>query len=250
MPSSAAANSVRLVLSSPAEALTLDTVKKVIADPSLLAIPLDSAKVEAMLVKYRRLGTPIGQVSPAEAATYTAEYEKFVEAVSKSGKVKIGDAVVENPTEAQLLEAWKTEELRRALEREQKGQEALTRPVKLRSGKSNNVEEFYLPPVVTKTSSAEAEELGKHLQAIGATMYGAYWCSHCYGQKQALGREVVDKYVTYVECDKKGAYNKRDFCKERKVPGFPTWEINGELFPGEKGIAELKAISGFDKKAN
>ena len=30
----------------------------------------------------------------------------------------------------------------------------------------------------------QAEELGKHLQAIGATMYGAYWCSHCYGQKQ------------------------------------------------------------------
>ncbi|KAJ1481685.1 hypothetical protein T484DRAFT_1625371 [Baffinella frigidus] len=75
-------------------------------------------------------------------------------------------------------------------------------------------------------------------------MYGAYWCSHCYGQKQVRAFHVVIKYV---ECDKKGAYNGRDFCKEHKVPGFPTWEINGELFPGEKGLPELKAISGFGK---
>lgn len=30
-----------------------------------------------------------------------------------------------------------------------------------------------------------------------------------------------------------------------KVPGFPTWEIKGELFPGEKSIEELAKISGF-----
>ena len=40
------------------------------------------------------------------------------------------------------------------------------------------------PPVVTKTSSPEAMALAKHLKEIGATMYGAFWCSHCYGQKQ------------------------------------------------------------------
>jgi hypothetical protein len=35
-------------------------------------------------------------------------------------------------------------------------------------------------------------------------MYGAYWCTHCYDQKQVLGYEVTDKYLEYIECDKKG----------------------------------------------
>ena len=48
---------------------------------------------------------------------------------------------------------------------------------------------------------------------------------------QVLGLEATEEYLTYVECDKKGANSKRDMCKEKKVPGFPTWEINGEFFP-------------------
>jgi len=91
--------------------------------------------------------------------------------------------------------------------------------------------------------------LGKHLKEIGATMYGAFWCSHCYGQKQVLGTEVTDEYLTYVECDKKGANSKRDTCKEKKVPGFPTWEIKGEMFPGEKSLEDLAKLSGFDLKS-
>ena len=46
-----------------------------------------------------------------------------------------------------------------------------------------------------------------------------------------LGQEATEGYLTYVECDKKGTSSKRDMCKETKVPGFPTWEINGEFFP-------------------
>ena len=65
---------------------------------------------------------------------------------------------------------------------------------------------------------------------------------------QELGFEATDKYLTYVECDKKGANSKRDFCKEKKVPGFPTWEINGELFPGEKSLEDLAKISGYKGK--
>ena len=34
-------------------------------------------------------------------------------------------------------------------------------------------------------------------------MYGAFWCSHCNNQKQALGREVYDDHMfQYIECDK------------------------------------------------
>ena len=43
-----------------------------------------------------------------------------------------------------------------------------------------------------------------------------------------------------------------NFCslyrQEKKVPGFPTWEINGELFPGEKSLEDLAKIAKFDLK--
>lgn len=37
---------------------------------------------------------------------------------------------------------------------------------------------------ITTKSSPLAIALAKHLQLIGAKMYGAFWCSHCLEQKQ------------------------------------------------------------------
>lgn len=37
---------------------------------------------------------------------------------------------------------------------------------------------------ITTKSSPRALALAKHLQLIGAKMYGAFWCSHCLEQKQ------------------------------------------------------------------
>ena len=72
-------------------------------------------------------------------------------------------------------------------------------------------------------------------------MYGAFWCSHCYDQKQSFGYEAM-QYIPYVECDREGYNNKREICREREVPGYPTWEIGGELFPGERSLDELREI--------
>ena len=48
--------------------------------------------------------------------------------------------------------------------------------------------------------------------------------------------------IPYVECDREGYNNKREMCKEKELPGYPTWEIGGELFPGEKSLDELREI--------
>lgn len=48
--------------------------------------------------------------------------------------------------------------------------------------------------------------------------------------------------IPYIECDKEGYHNNREMCRERDVPGYPTWEINGELFPGERSLDELQEI--------
>lgn len=98
-----------------------------------------------------------------------------------------------------------------------------------------------VPPPITTTSSTAALSLAKDLNSLDSRMFGAFWCSHCYDQKQALGYEAMQS-IPYIECDREGFNNKRDFCKEKDVPGYPTWEIGGTLFPGERSLEELKEI--------
>ena len=96
-------------------------------------------------------------------------------------------------------------------------------------------------PKVTKKSSPRALKVGERLKALNAKMYGAFWCSHCNNQKQALGVQVAQQFE-YIECDKDGANTQYKICRSAKIPGYPTWEIKGELYPGEKDIGELETL--------
>eukprot|EP00250_Pteridium_aquilinum_P011346 c20004_g1_i1 orf=308-1459(-) len=111
--------------------------------------------------------------------------------------------------------------------------------------------EIDLPPVepqITTSSSPGTLSLAKHLQSIGAKMYGAFWCSHCYEQKQMFGREAV-KYLEYIECYPEG-YRKgvkiAKACESAKIDGFPTWIIKGEVLSGEQELTEIARVAGFD----
>jgi uncharacterized membrane protein len=97
------------------------------------------------------------------------------------------------------------------------------------------------PPAIKSASSARALALAKRLQAASGRMYGAYWCSHCDNQKQVLGREARQLY-TYIECDKEGVDAQRKLCNRKEVPGYPTWELYGQFFPGEKDLSELEGL--------
>ena len=54
--------------------------------------------------------------------------------------------------------------------------------------------------------------------------------------------------VGYVECSKEGLNSAAEMCKEKNIPGYPTWEIGGKLFPGEMYIDELENIVKDFKK--
>ena len=53
-------------------------------------------------------------------------------------------------------------------------------------------------------------ELAKRLKAAGAKMYGAFWCSHCFEQKQTFGKEAMAEFP-YVECYPDGYYKVHSF---------------------------------------
>jgi len=61
----------------------------------------------------------------------------------------------------------------------------------------------YVEPLVTTASSDAAISLARKLKAAGAKMYGAFWCTHCYDQKQEFGVPAMADFP-YVECFPQG----------------------------------------------
>jgi hypothetical protein len=45
--------------------------------------------------------------------------------------------------------------------------------------------------------------LAARLREAGANMYGAFWCTHCYDQKQEFGQQAMAEFP-YVECFPQG----------------------------------------------
>mmetsp|Transcript_10246 Transcript_10246/g.14492 ORF Transcript_10246/g.14492 Transcript_10246/m.14492 type:complete len:409 (-) Transcript_10246:79-1305(-) len=111
----------------------------------------------------------------------------------------------------------------------------------LASTASSIPQEPQAPPAITQRSSDRALELSLSLKSLDAKMYGAFWCSHCYDQKERLGMEAM-RNIPYIECSKDGVNSQSTLCKSKDVPGFPTWEIGGKLFPGEMYLDELEDI--------
>lgn len=99
-------------------------------------------------------------------------------------------------------------------------------------------------PITTPSGPSEIA-LARHLTDVGAKMYGAYWCPHCHDQKQLFGLQAV-KLIPYVECAADGANPQTALCQSKsEVTGFPTWEINGQFYPGTRSLDELANLSGY-----
>ena len=98
---------------------------------------------------------------------------------------------------------------------------------------------------VTSVSGDAEIALAQHLSAVGAKKYGAYWCPHCYEQKQLFGQEAFDK-ITYIECAE--AANPRQqttACQQAGIQSYPTWEIDGKLYPGIQDLSTLAELTDY-----
>ncbi len=105
-----------------------------------------------------------------------------------------------------------------------------------------------VPPVgweVTTTSGEAEIALAKHLTATGVKKYGAYWCPHCYEQKQLFGKEAFAE-IDYVECAADGENPQVEACSAAGIKSFPTWQIDNKIYPGVKTPAELAELSKYE----
>ncbi|NDG75354.1 MAG: hypothetical protein EBX49_08500 [Synechococcaceae bacterium WB8_1B_136] len=91
-------------------------------------------------------------------------------------------------------------------------------------------------------STPEQLALVEHLRSKGAVFYGAWWCPHCFHQKNLFGTEA-GRRLPYVECDKDEAGRQR--CLAAKVRAYPSWYLGGERREGVQSLEELKLWSGF-----
>jgi glutaredoxin len=99
------------------------------------------------------------------------------------------------------------------------------------------------PPVRTESTPATIA-LAEQLTAQGAKIYTAYWCPHCHEQKELFGREAVEK-LTVIECAPDGRGSQKELCDAKKIEGYPTWEIKGQLDSGVKPLAKLAELIGY-----
>lgn len=106
-----------------------------------------------------------------------------------------------------------------------------------------------LPPPVTTISTADAEALAIYLTETGVKEYGAFWCPHCHDQKQLFGKTAAAK-LNYIECDPRGVNAQPDLCREAGISSFPTWQIDGKLYPGVKPLEQLSDLANYDGPQN
>mmetsp|Transcript_980 Transcript_980/g.1278 ORF Transcript_980/g.1278 Transcript_980/m.1278 type:complete len:263 (+) Transcript_980:275-1063(+) len=102
-------------------------------------------------------------------------------------------------------------------------------------------EEGWEAPEVTSESTTRANQIASRLGKLGAIMYGAYWCPHCNSQKNMFGKEAMKK-IKYIECAEDGKDTATKSLACTALAGYPTWEIDGAQFPGERTFDEFETI--------
>ena len=116
----------------------------------------------------------------------------------------------------------------------------LTLPTAIYSSHLNNHKEI----IVLSESTKESIKLAKFLKENGVIKYSAYWCPNCLNQSELFGKQAY-KELNVVECSRDGINSQTQLCIDKKIKGFPTWEINGKLILGVLSLKELSKLTGF-----
>ena len=98
--------------------------------------------------------------------------------------------------------------------------------------------------LVTSESTKKSIDLARYLNDNGVVKYSAYWCPNCLNQSELFGKQAY-KELNVVECARDGIDSQTQLCIDKKIKGFPTWEINGKLILGVLSLKELSMLTGF-----
>ena len=98
--------------------------------------------------------------------------------------------------------------------------------------------------IITSESTKETINFAKYLNDNGVVKYSAYWCPNCLNQSELFGKQAY-KELNVVECARDGKNSQTQLCIDKKIKGFPSWEINGEIIIGVQTLEELSELTGY-----
>ena len=122
---------------------------------------------------------------------------------------------------------------------------AITLSTAVNGGHLNGQKELIVNTESTKNSIA----LAKHLKDRGVVKYSAYWCPNCLYQSELFGKQAY-KELNVVECARDGLNSQTQLCIDKKIEGFPSWEINGKIIIGVQTLKELSERTGYMQTFN
>jgi|SRR3989338_3079342 len=97
--------------------------------------------------------------------------------------------------------------------------------------------------VVSCSGPGKYDTFAKCLTERNATMFGAFWCSHCQAQKKSFGSSW--QYVNYVECSTPDGQSQTEYCALEKITGYPTWQfVDSSRLSGEVSFDILAEKTG------
>ena len=99
--------------------------------------------------------------------------------------------------------------------------------------------------IVTSESTKETIKFAKYLKESGVIKYSAYWCPNCLYQSELFGKQAY-RELNVVECAKDGKNSQTQLCIDKKIRGFPSWEINGKIILGVLTLRELSTMTGYE----
>ena len=67
--------------------------------------------------------------------------------------------------------------------------------------------------------------------------------------KTAFWKKAVEELII-IECAKDGKDNKYNLCQQKGIEGFPSWEINDEIYSGTVSLNELAEMTNYDGDIN
>ncbi len=86
----------------------------------------------------------------------------------------------------------------------------------------------------TDNTPGKYDALAQCIKDSGAQFYGAFWCPHCQEQKKLFGSAA--KLLPYIECSTLNGQGQLQICKDKKIEGYPTWELkDGTRLANENG---------------
>ena len=110
----------------------------------------------------------------------------------------------------------------------------------INSSHLNNQKEL----IINSNSTKESIALAKYLKDKGVVKYSAYWCPNCLNQSELFGKQAY-KELNVVECARDGKNSQMQLCIDKKIEGFPSWEINGKIIIGVQTLKELSELTGY-----